>query len=74
MDIENTAMNEVKRLPYGVADFEYVIKGNYYYVDKAMYSPLLEGQPNTLMFIRPRRFGKSLLLSMLKTYYDKAKK
>ena len=67
-------MNEVKRLPYGVADFEYVIKGNYYYVDKTIYIPLLEEQPNNLMFIRPRRFGKSLLLSMLKTYYDKAKK
>ena len=35
---------------------------------------MLEEQPRNLMFIRPRRFGKSLLLSMLKTYYDKAKK
>ena len=39
-----------------------------------MYIPALEEQPRNLMFIRPRRFGKSLLLSMLKTYYDKAKK
>ena len=67
-------MQARKKLPYGISDFEYVIRGNYYYVDKTMYIPELEDQPNNLMFIRPRRFGKSLLLSMLATYYDKAKK
>ena len=68
------SMNNVKQLPYGVSDFESVMKDNLYYVDKTMYIPLLEEQPRYLMFIRPRRFGKSLLLSMLKAYYDKAKK
>ena len=67
-------MNKIKQLPYGVSDFEYVMRENFYYVDKTMYIPMLEEQPRNLMFIRPRRFGKSLLLSMLKTYYDKAKK
>ena len=67
-------MNKIKQLPYGVSDFEYVMRENFYYVDKTMYIPMLEEQPHNLMFIRPRRFGKSLLLSMLKTYYDKAKK
>ena len=67
-------MNKIKQLPYGVSDFEYVMRENFYYVDKTIYIPQLEAQPNNLMFIRPRRFGKSLLLSMLKTYYDKAKK
>ena len=67
-------MNKIKQLPYGVSDFESVIRDNLYYVDKPMYIPMLEEQPRNLMFIRPRRFGKSLLLSMLKTYYDKAKK
>ena len=67
-------MKKIKQLPYGVSDFEYVMRENFYYVDKTMYIPQLEAQPNNLMFIRPRRFGKSLLLSMLKTYYDKAKK
>ena len=67
-------MNKIKQLPYGLSDFEYVMRENFYYVDKTMYIPQLEAQPNNLMFIRPRRFGKSLLLSMLKTYYDKAKK
>ena len=65
-------MNKVKQLPYGVSDFEYVMRENYYYVDKTMYIPQIEDQPNNLMFIRPRRFGKSLLLSMLKTYYATA--
>ena len=67
-------MNKIKQLPYGVSNFESVIRDNLYYVDKTMYIPMLEEQPRNLMFIRPRRFGKSLLLSMLKTYYDKAKK
>ena len=74
VDSKRTVMSEVKQLPYGVADFETVMKDNLYYVDKTMYIPLLEEQPRNLMFIRPRRFGKSLLLSMLRTYYDKAKK
>uniref|UniRef100_UPI0040265A18 AAA family ATPase n=1 Tax=Prevotella sp. TaxID=59823 RepID=UPI0040265A18 len=67
-------MLEPKRVPYGVSDFERVIRGNQYYVDKTMYIPLLENQPDNLIFIRPRRFGKSLFLSMLETYYDCKKK
>ena len=63
-------MIEPKRVPYGVSDFERVIRENQYYVDKTMYIPLLEDQPDNLIFIRPRRFGKSLFLSMLETYYD----
>ena len=59
-----------KQLPYGVSDFVTVMEQNLYYVDKTMYIPLLEDQPRNIIFIRPRRFGKSLLLSMLHTYYD----
>ena len=64
----------VKRLPYGIYDFEAVIEQNQYYVDKTMYLPLLENQPSNLFFIRPRRFGKSIFLSMLHAYYDCSKK
>ena len=60
----------VKRLPYGINDFEAVIEQNQYYVDKTMYLPLLENQPSNIFFIRPRRFGKSIFLSMLHAYYD----
>ncbi len=59
-----------KRVPYGVSDFELVMEQNQYYVDKTMFIPLLEDQPNFLFFIRPRRFGKSLFLNMLYAYYD----
>ena len=63
-------MEAVKQVPYGVADFESVIELDLYYVDKTMYLAELEKQPDTLIFIRPRRFGKSLFISMMRAYYD----
>ena len=64
----------VKHLPYGINNFEAVMEQNQYYVDKTMYLPLLENQPSNIIFIRPRRFGKSIFLSMLHAYYDCSKK
>lgn len=61
---------QVKQVPYGVADFAKVMTQNLYYVDKTMFLPELEKQPRNLFFIRPRRFGKSIFLSMLYSYYD----
>ena len=61
---------QVKQVPYGVADFATVIEQDLYYVDKTMFIPELEKQPRNLFFIRPRRFGKSIFLSMLYSYYD----
>ena len=61
---------QVKQVPYGVADFATVIEQNLYYVDKTMFIPELEKQPRNLFFTRPRRFGKSIFLSMLYSYYD----
>ena len=61
---------QVKLVPYGVAAFATVIEQNLYYVDKTMFIPELEKQPRNLFFIRPRRFGKSIFLSMLYSYYD----
>ena len=61
---------QVKQVSYGVADFATVIEQNLYYVDKTMFIPELEKQPRNLFFIRPRRFGKSIFLSMLYSYYD----
>lgn len=63
-------MEETKRIPYGVSNFVEVVEQNQYYVDKTMYLPLLEQQPSNLFLIRPRRFGKSIFLSMLRAYYD----
>ena len=65
-------MEQIRQIPYGVADFESVMKRGLYYVDKTMYLAELEKQPDTQIFIRPRRFGKSLFISMMKAYYDKA--
>ena len=66
-------METIKQIPYGVADFETVMNQNLYYVDKTMYLAELEKQPRNLIFIRPRRFGKSLFNSMMRAYYDKSK-
>lgn len=67
-------MEDAKRIPYGVSNFVEVVEQNQYYVDKTMYLPMLEEQPSNLFFIRPRRFGKSIFLSMLRAYYDIAQK
>ena len=66
-------MEAVKGIPYGVARFEDVRNGSFYYVDKTMYLPLLEDTGNYLFLIRPRRFGKSVFVSMMQAYYDIAK-
>ena len=63
-------MGRAKRIPYGVSDFIDIIERNQYYVDKTMYIPKLEDEPDALFFIRPRRFGKSVFISMLQAYYD----
>ena len=58
------------KFPYGLSDFSKIILGGYFYQDRTDRIPLLESAGDQLIFIRPRRFGKSLLLSMLDHYYD----
>ncbi len=60
----------MKKLPYGVSDFPRLISEDFYYVDKTRYIELIENQPDYLFLLRPRRFGKSLFLAMLETYYS----
>ena len=67
-------MEKYKQIPYGITDFDLISKERYYYVDKTNFIPHIESLPRYQFFIRPRRFGKSLLLSMLEDYYDVAKK
>ena len=67
-------MEQAKRIPYGVSDFVDIIERNQYYVDKTMYLPMLEDEADCLFFIRPRRFGKSLFISMMRAYYDQLMK
>ncbi len=61
------------KFPYGNADFYDVITSGYFYVDRTGFIPMIEDYGKVLLFLRPRRFGKSLLLSMLENYYDVAK-
>jgi hypothetical protein len=62
-------MSSLMKFPYGIADFRKIRLESYFYCDRTDKIPLLEEISNQL-FIRPRRFGKSLLLSMLDNYYD----
>lgn len=63
-------MLKMKLLPYGISDFKRLRRDYMYYVDKTMYLPMLEVENSYLLMIRPRRFGKSLFLSMVEAYYD----
>lgn len=60
----------MKKIPYGISDYEKLISQDFYYVDKTMYLEELENIGRTLVFLRPRRFGKTLFTSMMSYYYD----
>ena len=65
----------MKKLPTGVSNYEELIEDGYYYVDKTMYIEKLENFSNKrIMFLRPRKFGKTLFTSTLENYYDILKK
>ena len=67
-------MATYRALPYGISDFRRIRRENYYLVDKSSFITKLEETASFLFLIRPRRFGKSLFLSMLRYYYDIAEK
>ena len=66
-------MTQKLKFPYGFSDFNLLRSENYFYVDRTNHIRLIEEAGNQILFLRPRRFGKSLLLSMLENYYDVAK-
>ena len=61
-------------IPYGIADFKRIRNEGYYYVDKSEYLAKMEARDSFVFFVRPRRFGKSLFLDMLRLYYDRNEK
>ena len=63
-------MADFKRIPYGISNFKQLRREGKYFVDKSMYISQLEEADNFLFLIRPRRFGKSMFLNMLRAYYD----
>ena len=62
------------QIPYGIFDFKRIRTEGYCYIDKTSYIPMLEQAGSFLFFVRPRRFGKSLFINMLRCYYDLAEK
>lgn len=64
----------MKRIPYGIENFDRLIRGNYYFVDHSQYIEYIEKRASYILLLRPRRMGKSLFSSMLMSYYDIAKK
>ena len=67
---ETHKTSTIKTIPYGLSNYARLRERNGYYVDKTMYLVGIEGAGDYLFFIRPRRFGKSLLLSVMESYYD----
>ena len=62
------------KMPYGISNYEKIVNNGYYYVDKTKYIEKLENLPETsIMFLRPRKFGKTLFTSVIENYYDKNK-
>ena len=61
------------KFPYGISDFHAIISDGYLYIDRTDRIPMIEGVGRQLLWLRPRRFGKSMLLSMLENYYDFAR-
>ena len=59
-----------KRLPYGMMNFADIRLDNYYYVDKTRFIPMIEEADRFFFFIRPRRFGKTLNMSMLNCFFS----
>jgi len=68
--IMNMASNKRLKIPYGVTDFATMRREGYYYVDKTRFISKLEDEGNFVFFLRPRRFGKSLMLNVIQAYYD----
>ena len=62
------------KIPYGVANFKTIRTEGCYYVDKTEYLAKMEERDRFVFFVRPRRFGKSLFLDMLRLYYDRNEK
>lgn len=66
------AMAEMKPIPIGVEDFKELIQKGYYFVDKTfMIRDLLDKKSKVSLFTRPRRFGKTLNMSMIQRFYEK---
>jgi hypothetical protein len=62
------------KIPYGISNFGQIRAGGFFYADKTPFLPVLEAGYRHVVFLRPRRFGKSTLVSLLEHYYDLGKR
>lgn len=68
----NEGMMKTRKLPIGISDFQKLIEGPYYYVDKSRFiQEVLDRPAEVLLLPRPRRFGKTLNLSMLRYFFER---
>ena len=68
--MQSIIVTAMRLIPYGETDYVTIRKENSYYVDKTAFIPYFENAAKYIMFLRPRRFGKSLFLNTLDAYYD----
>ena len=65
----------MKRIPIGLSDFKHLIEEDFYYFDKTKFiDEIIQDGAQVKLFTRPRRFGKTLNMSMLKYFFDIEKK
>ena len=65
---------DYKKLPLGLEDFEKLITRGYYYIDKTMFlKELIDERAEVSLFTRPRRFGKTLNMSMIRYFFEDAR-
>ena len=62
------------KIPYGISDFGRIRDNGFFFADKTPFLPVLEDGYQHVVFLRPRRFGKSTLVSLLEHYYDLGKR
>ena len=61
----------MKRIPIGLSDFKHLIEEDFYYFDKTKFiDEIIQDGAQVKLFLRPRRFGKTLNMSMLKYFFD----
>lgn len=73
--VKGIKINKLKKLPIGISDFKELIEKNYYYVDKSLFiEEILEDGAKVILLPRPRRFGKTLNISMLRYFLEKIEK
>ena len=67
-----TSTTQYKKIPSGISDFDKIISDGYYYIDKSLFiRNILEQGREVTLIPRPRRFGKTINMTMLKTFFEK---